>query len=165
MARPSHPASYAMRTGRSTQGAKQIGRKAAHSLPSTEEVKNGCSYTFTPSYAFMAWCLITHRDHFYWCTHKKTQFYSYTHRGRQGGELEQHRTVSGVCLYCQPPKHTLALLFCTPSFRVIHRQNGAKGSNYVLFRLFICLFTRQYTDDPKDSQPKTFAPINGNVQI
>jgi hypothetical protein len=26
--------------------------------------KNACSYTCTPQYAFMSWCLVKHRDNF-----------------------------------------------------------------------------------------------------
>jgi hypothetical protein len=32
--------------------------EADHSPPSTAKVKNAWSYTFTPQYAFMAWCLV-----------------------------------------------------------------------------------------------------------
>jgi hypothetical protein len=34
------------------------GGEADHSLPSNAGVKNAWSYTSTPSYAFMAWCLV-----------------------------------------------------------------------------------------------------------
>jgi hypothetical protein len=40
------------------------GREADHSPPSSAEVKNAWSYTSTPQYAFMAWCLVKHRDNF-----------------------------------------------------------------------------------------------------
>jgi hypothetical protein len=39
-------------------GVKRPGRKADHSLPSSDEVKNARSYTSTPQYAFMAWCSV-----------------------------------------------------------------------------------------------------------
>jgi len=39
-------------------GVKWPGRKANHSTPSSAEVKNVCTYTFTPTYIFMVWCLI-----------------------------------------------------------------------------------------------------------
>jgi hypothetical protein len=43
-------------------GVKRLGREAYHSPPSSAEVKNARSYTSTPQYAFMAWCLVKHRD-------------------------------------------------------------------------------------------------------
>jgi hypothetical protein len=36
--------------------------KADHLPPPSAEVKNAWSYISTPQYAFMAWCLIKHRD-------------------------------------------------------------------------------------------------------
>jgi hypothetical protein len=44
-------------------GVKRPGREADHSPPSSAEV-NVWSYTSTPLYAFMAWCLVKHRDNF-----------------------------------------------------------------------------------------------------
>jgi hypothetical protein len=57
---------YSVQTGsRPTQppirwisGAKLPEREADHSSPSTAEVKNVWSYTTTPQYVFMVWCLI-----------------------------------------------------------------------------------------------------------
>jgi hypothetical protein len=43
---------------------KRPGREADHSSPSSAEVKNAGSYTSTPQYVFMAWCLVKHRDNF-----------------------------------------------------------------------------------------------------
>jgi hypothetical protein len=43
---------------------KLPGREAGHSPPSSAEVKNAWSYTSTPQYVFMAWCLVKHRDNF-----------------------------------------------------------------------------------------------------
>jgi len=43
-------------------GIKQPGRETDHSLPYSAKVKNAWSYTFTPQYVFMAWCLVKHRD-------------------------------------------------------------------------------------------------------
>jgi hypothetical protein len=43
-------------------GVKRPGREADHSPPPSAEVKNAWSYTSTPHYAFMAWCLVKHRD-------------------------------------------------------------------------------------------------------
>jgi hypothetical protein len=45
-------------------GVKRQGREADHSLPSSAEVKNARSYTSTPQYVCMAWCLVKHRDIF-----------------------------------------------------------------------------------------------------
>jgi hypothetical protein len=45
-------------------GVKRPGREADHSPPSSAEVKNTWSYTSTPTYVFMAWCLAKHRDNF-----------------------------------------------------------------------------------------------------
>jgi hypothetical protein len=36
----------------------------ALSLSSSAEVKNAWSYTSTPQYILMAWCLVQHRDNF-----------------------------------------------------------------------------------------------------
>jgi hypothetical protein len=43
-------------------GVKQPEREADHSSPYSAEVKNAWSYTYTPQYAFMVWCLVKHRD-------------------------------------------------------------------------------------------------------
>jgi hypothetical protein len=45
-------------------GVKRLGREADPSPPSSAEVKNALSYTSTPHYVFMAWCLLKHRDNF-----------------------------------------------------------------------------------------------------
>jgi hypothetical protein len=42
-------------------GVKRPGREADHSPLSDAEVKNAWSYTSTPQYVFMAWCLVEHR--------------------------------------------------------------------------------------------------------
>jgi hypothetical protein len=59
-----HPASYLIGTTGSFLGSKELEREADHSPPSNAEVKNAWSYTSTPQYAFMAWCLVKHRDNF-----------------------------------------------------------------------------------------------------
>jgi len=43
---------------------KQPGRETDHSSSSSAEVMNECSYTSTPQYALMAWCLVKHKDIF-----------------------------------------------------------------------------------------------------
>jgi hypothetical protein len=45
-------------------GVKRLGHEADHSPPSSAKVKNVWSYTSTPQYFFMAWCLVKHRDNF-----------------------------------------------------------------------------------------------------
>jgi hypothetical protein len=45
-------------------GVKRPGLEADHSSPSSADVKNAWSYTFTPQYVFMAWCLVKHGDNF-----------------------------------------------------------------------------------------------------
>jgi hypothetical protein len=51
-------------TGALSLGVKWLGREADHSFPSSAEVDNAWSYTSTPQYVFMAWCLVKHRDNF-----------------------------------------------------------------------------------------------------
>jgi hypothetical protein len=58
-----HPASYPMGTRDSFPGIKRPGREADHS-PSSAEVENVWSYTPTPQYVLMAWCLVKHKDNF-----------------------------------------------------------------------------------------------------
>jgi hypothetical protein len=59
-----HSASCPMGTRGSFPRGKRPGREAEHSPPSSAEVKNAWSYTSTPQYVFMAWCLLKHRDNF-----------------------------------------------------------------------------------------------------
>jgi hypothetical protein len=40
------------------------GGEADHRPPSSAEVKNSCSYTYSPPYVFMAWYLVKHKDNF-----------------------------------------------------------------------------------------------------
>jgi hypothetical protein len=58
------PASYPMGTGALSLDLKRPGREADHSPPSSAEFENAWSYTSTPQYVFMAWCLVKHRDNF-----------------------------------------------------------------------------------------------------
>jgi hypothetical protein len=51
-------------TGAVFLGLKRLGREADNSPPSSAEVKNAWSYTSTPQYVFMVWCLVKHRDSF-----------------------------------------------------------------------------------------------------
>jgi hypothetical protein len=59
-----HSPSYLMGTRGSFVEIKRSGREADYSHPSSVEVKNAWSYTSTPQYVFMAWCLVKHRDNF-----------------------------------------------------------------------------------------------------
>jgi hypothetical protein len=45
-------------------GVKRPGCEADYSPPSSAEVKNAWSYTFTHQYVFMAWCLVKHKHSF-----------------------------------------------------------------------------------------------------
>jgi hypothetical protein len=45
-------------------GVKEPGRETDHSSPSSAEIKNVWSYTSTPQFVFMAWCLVKHQDNF-----------------------------------------------------------------------------------------------------
>jgi hypothetical protein len=51
-------------TGALSLGIKQLGHEADHSPPSSAKIKNVWSYTCTPQYIFMVWCLVKHRDNF-----------------------------------------------------------------------------------------------------
>jgi hypothetical protein len=59
-----HPVSYPIGTRGCCLGGESAGCEADHSPPSSAEVKNVWSYTSTPQYVFMAWCLVKHRDNF-----------------------------------------------------------------------------------------------------
>jgi len=49
-------------TGTLFLGVKRAGREADHSSRSSAEFKKAWSYTSTPPYIFMVWCLIKYRD-------------------------------------------------------------------------------------------------------
>jgi len=51
-------------SGAVSSGVKGPGLEADHSLPSSADVKNSWSYTFTPPYVFIAWYLVKQRDNF-----------------------------------------------------------------------------------------------------
>jgi hypothetical protein len=52
-------------SGGSFAGVKRPGGGADSSPPSSAEVKNAWSYTSTPQYAFMAWCLVKAQGQLY----------------------------------------------------------------------------------------------------
>jgi hypothetical protein len=64
-----YPASCPMGTRDSFPGVKWQGREADNSPSSSAEVQNAWSYTSTPQYVFMAWCLVKHRDDFTFTLH------------------------------------------------------------------------------------------------
>jgi hypothetical protein len=66
-----HPASYPMGTTGSFPGGKAARHEADHSPPSSAKVKNAWSYTSTPQYVLMAWCLVKHRDNFTFTSYTK----------------------------------------------------------------------------------------------
>jgi hypothetical protein len=53
-----HPTSYPMGNRDSFPGGKAAREWSCHSPPSKVEIRNACSYTSTPQYAFMAWCSV-----------------------------------------------------------------------------------------------------------
>jgi hypothetical protein len=100
---------------------KQPGREGDRSPPSSAEVKNAWSYTSTPSYVFMKWCLVKHRDNFIFftvprpkkyfskitrnvipvCTPRTTKVYSghgreFPHEGVQAFRGSSHTGISVI---------------------------------------------------------------------
>jgi hypothetical protein len=59
-----HLASCPMGTRGLSLGIKRPVRETDHSPPSSAEVKNAWSYTSTPQYVLMTWCLVKHRNNF-----------------------------------------------------------------------------------------------------
>jgi hypothetical protein len=45
-------------------GVKLPGREADHTPPFSAEVKNAFSYTSTPQYFFVTWCVTKHKNNF-----------------------------------------------------------------------------------------------------
>jgi hypothetical protein len=60
-----HMCSHELGKGYIFPEVKRPGHEADHLPPSSAEVKNVCSYTSTPPYIFMLWCLIKHRKLLY----------------------------------------------------------------------------------------------------
>jgi hypothetical protein len=63
-----HPASCPVATGGSFPSLRRPEREADHSPLYRAEVKNVWSYTSTPTYDFMAWCLVQHKNSFTFVT-------------------------------------------------------------------------------------------------
>jgi hypothetical protein len=60
----SQPTSYSMGSGYFYPGIKRPEREADHSPPSSFKVNNAQNYSSTPTYIFMALCLVKRRDTF-----------------------------------------------------------------------------------------------------
>jgi hypothetical protein len=60
-----HPTSYSTPTGGSFPGGKVDGERIWHLSPYNAEVNNSPAIPPLSHYAFMAWCLIKHRDNFF----------------------------------------------------------------------------------------------------
>jgi hypothetical protein len=60
---PVQPPIWWVGTSGAYPGIKQPGREADDSSKSSAEVKNTWSYTSTPQYFFMVWCLIKQTIH------------------------------------------------------------------------------------------------------
>ena len=58
-----HPLATERVSGNSSSGVKRLGYEADLS-PSGGQIKNAWSYTSTPAYVFIEWCLMVHRDKF-----------------------------------------------------------------------------------------------------
>jgi hypothetical protein len=61
-----HSAFYPMGTRDPFPGVMRQGREADYSPPSSAEVKNAWTYISTTQYVFLAWCLVKHRDNFFY---------------------------------------------------------------------------------------------------
>jgi len=59
------PASYPVGNGILSQGVKWLECEADHYPLTSAEVMKAWSYTFTPPYIFMVWCLSMYRIHFH----------------------------------------------------------------------------------------------------
>jgi hypothetical protein len=74
-----HTVSYPTDTEGSFSGSKAAWAWSWPYTPSSAEVKNAWSYTSTPQYVFMAWCLVKHRDNFTftlpYCLHVRGYFF------------------------------------------------------------------------------------------
>jgi hypothetical protein len=57
-----HPASYPVVTRGSFAWVKLLNLNLTNHLHIVSRSKNAWSYTFTPPYVFMAWCLVKHSD-------------------------------------------------------------------------------------------------------
>jgi hypothetical protein len=137
-----HPASYPMGT-RGILLWKQSGSgvKLTTHLHLVSRSKNAWSYTSTPQYAFMAWCLVKHRDNFaftvldFWVPYKAGNFLttwaiiSFSGRTLLHGFSKQTRT-----LQCKVEYNTFILCLCVPSTKTdwskFEQEERTSGANY-----------------------------------
>jgi len=68
-------------------GVKRPRSESDHTPTSSAKTNDEWSYTSTPQYVFMAWCLVTHRDNF-------NLFYLYNRSGFQATVLTSVRKIS-----------------------------------------------------------------------
>jgi hypothetical protein len=86
-------------SGALSLGVKRPGSEADHSHRSSAEAKNAWSYTSTPHYVFMAWCLVKHRDNFtllYFTLLSFTLLY-FTFRLVWEGDCDRSRYLHAIC--------------------------------------------------------------------
>jgi hypothetical protein len=134
-----HLISYTMGTASSSPG-----READHSPPSSAEVTNAWSYTFTPQYAFMARCLDKHRDNFIF-TCSENWYDTYTvlsgvvHAANRWlvtaqNRIQSHGTACGTCLCVVALGQYIhkVLQLCATIHHAVHAS----------FSVFIFLLTR-----------------------
>jgi hypothetical protein len=74
-----------MGTGALSSGLKRPGREADYPPTSNAEVKNAWSYTSTPAYIFVTWCLVKLKDNF-----------PFTFTFNVSGGSEKNRTLTVV---------------------------------------------------------------------
>jgi len=81
-----HSSSCAVSIGVFPPGVMRSGREVDHSPPSSAEVKNTWSYTFTPSYVSIVRCLVKYKIHFHDVKHRGNFIitYTFTFGGRIG---------------------------------------------------------------------------------
>jgi hypothetical protein len=94
----------------------QRGREADHSPPSSAEVKNMWSYTSTTSSAFMAWCLIKHRDNLTLRTNIHTN---------------THTPLNKICIYIWFSEGLASFLYPSYFFSPYRHLQGAIESRFV----------------------------------
>jgi hypothetical protein len=100
---------------------KRPGREADHSPPSRAEVKNASSYTPTPQYVFMAWCLDKHSDNFIFTFQPQRNRQLGRSRHRWGNILKNTLDVILLVSLKELCSMECIAIDLTPAFR--HRQS------------------------------------------
>jgi hypothetical protein len=85
-------------TGTFSLGVNRPGREADHSPPSSAEVKDAWSYTSTPQYVFMAWCLVKHRNNFTFYLYPRKRKQRLADLGRSNTAISGSNSRRVVCL-------------------------------------------------------------------